>query len=81
MNLMSPGIGYGQHFPLLCLVDMVDQFPDPPRECVLVKVSFVALLEGDDEQLLVPALVLGFSQLDLESLDWTKRVILQHLQS
>ena len=54
----------------------MDQFPDLPGKLVLVKVSVVALLVGDEEQLLVLALILGFSQVDLESLDQKKRAIL-----
>ena len=38
-----------------------------------VKISFVALLVGNEEQLLVLALVLSISQEDLEGPDWTKR--------
>ena len=41
----------GQHVPLYCLVDMVDQLSDSPRECVLVNVSFMAIFVGDDEKL------------------------------
>ena len=54
------------------LVDMVDQFPDPPRERIHVKISFVAILVGDEEKLLVHALVLSFGQVDIESPDQTK---------
>ena len=31
----SPGIVLGQHLPLPCLVDIVDQFYDPTRDPVL----------------------------------------------
>ena len=48
---------------------MVDQLPDPPRERILVRVSFVAVLAGDEVKLLVLVLVLSFGQEDLESLD------------
>ena len=59
---------------------MVDPFPDPSRQHDFVKVSFVALLVGDKEQLLVLVLVLGLSQENLEGSDWIKRAILQHVR-
>ena len=73
---MSPSIRRGQQLPLCCLVDMVDQLPDLPRERIFVKVSFVALLIEDEEQILVLAFFLNFSQVYLEGLNQTKRVIL-----
>ena len=68
---MHSSIGKGQHLPLCCLVDIVDQLPDPSRECVLMEISFVAILVGYEEKLLVLALILRFGQVDLKSSDWT----------
>ena len=61
---MHSSIGKGQHLPLCCLVDIVDQLPDPSRECVFMEISFVAIL--------VLALILCFGQVDLKRLDWIK---------
>ena len=47
---------------------MVDQFPDLPREHILVNNSFVDILVRDEEKLLV-VLVLSFCQVDLENPD------------
>ena len=55
---------------------MVHQLPDSSQECILVEISFVAILVGYEEKLLVAALILCFGQVDLKGLDWTKRVVL-----
>ena len=62
--------------PRLLLLRHGGSGSDPSRERILVKVSFVAILVGDEEKLLVLALVLSFGQVDLQSPDWTKRAIL-----
>ena len=59
---------------------MVDQLPDPSRKSILMEFSFAAILVGDEEKLLVLALVLCFGQVDLKSADWTRRGVLQHVQ-
>ena len=41
----------------------------------------MAILIGDEEKLLVLALVLSFGQADLESLNQTKRAIFRHVSS
>ena len=46
-DFIGSGIRQGQYHLLCCLVDMVDQFPDPPRERICVKVSFEVILVGD----------------------------------
>ena len=69
----------GQHLPLCCLVDMVDQLPDPSQECVLMEISFAAILAGYEEKLIVLALILRFGQVDLKSSDWTNRAVLWHV--
>ena len=67
MEFMGSSIGKGQHLPLCCLIDLVDQLPDPPRESIFVNVSFVAILVGEEEKPLVLALVLSFGQVDLRA--------------
>ena len=73
---MYSSIGKGQHVPLCCLIDMVDQLSDPSQKSVLMKVSFVTILVGDEEKILVLALVFSFSQIGLKSSDGTKRAVL-----
>ena len=60
---------------------MVDQLPYPPRDSILVKVSFVAILVGDEEKLFVLVLVLSFGQVDLKSSDQTKQANPPNVQS
>ena len=72
---MHSSIGKGQHIPLCCPVDVMDQLPDPSRECVLMEISFEAILVGDEEKLLVPARILRFVRVELKSSDKTKRAI------
>ena len=75
-NKVRSSIGKGRHLPFCCLVDMVDQLPDPSLECVLMDISFVAILVGYEEKLLVLALILYFGQVDYKSSYWTKRAVL-----
>ena len=56
---------------------MAYQLPDLSQEGILMKVSFVAILVGDEEKLLV----LIFGHVDLESLNRTKRAFLRHVRS
>ena len=48
---------------------MVDQLPDPHKKPILVRVSFVAILVGDEEKLLALALVVSFCKETLRA--WT----------
>ena len=73
---MHSSVGQGQDLPLRCLVDMVDQLPDPSRKRVLVKISSMAVLVEYEEKLLVLALILCFGQVDLEGSDRTKGAVL-----
>ena len=68
-DLMHSSIGKGQYPLLRCLADMVDQLPAPSQGCILLEISFVAMLVGYEEKL-------RFGQVDFKSSDRTKSAVL-----
>ena len=60
---------------------MENQFPNSHRERVFVKVSFVAFLVREEEQLLILVLLLSLGHVHFEGLDRTNGPILRRVQS